>query len=102
MTVIQQEQEALLLIPDWVRDLESFRQWAKSDEFPTRGWYAHLDGQLWVDPSMERAAHNRLKTKFSTVLAPLVEEARSGYFFGDRMLLTNEGPGCQPSLTACS
>lgn len=42
---------------------------------------------------MERAAHNQLKTKFSTVLAPLVHEAKSGYFFGDRMLLTNLGAG---------
>ncbi len=92
MTVIQQEQEALL-IPDWVCDLESFRRWAKSEEFPSRGWYAHLNGQLWVDPSMEKAAHNRLKTKFSSVLAPLVEEARSGYLFGDRMLLTNDRVG---------
>lgn len=90
MTVIQQEQESLL-IPDWVRDLESFRRWAKSDEYPSRGWYAHLNGQLWVDPNMETAAHNKLKSKFVVVLTPLVEEARSGDFYGDRMLLTNLG-----------
>jgi len=92
MTVFQQEPEALH-IPDWVRDLASFRRWAKSDEFPSRGWYAHLNGQLWVDLSMERAAHNKLKSKFVAVLTPLVEQAGSGHCFGDRMLLTNVAAG---------
>lgn len=88
MTIIQPRHEALH-VPDWVRDLASFRRWAKSDAFPSRGWYAHLDGQLYVDPSMERAAHNLLKSEFTAVLAPLVKGTRAGYFFGDRMLLTN-------------
>src|SRR5690349_1557307 len=92
MTVIQQEQQSLH-IPDWVRDLGSFRRWAKSQDFPSRGWYAHLDGQLWVDPSMESAAHNKLKSKFDAVLTPLAEEAEIGHFFGDRMLLTHEAAG---------
>src|SRR5271163_4796594 len=92
MTVIQSQHEALL-VPDWVRDLASFRRWAKSDEFPSRGWYAYLNGQLWVDPSMERAAHNLLKGKFNVVLTPLVEAVHAGYFFGDRMLLTNVNAG---------
>jgi Uma2 family endonuclease len=85
---MQQKQETLV-IPDWVQDLESFRRWAKSDEYPSRGWHAHLNGQLWVDPSMEKAAHNKLKTKFAAVLTLLVEEGRAGDYFGDRMLLTN-------------
>ena len=92
MTVVQREQDALL-IPDSVRDLSSFRQWAKSDEFPSRGWYAHLNGQLWVDPSMEKAAHNLLKSEFVVVLSPLVRAAREGRYFGDRMLLTNVDAG---------
>lgn len=92
MTVIQQEQQTLH-IPDWVRSLASFRRWAKSDEFPSRGWYAHLDGQLWVDPSMESAAHNRLKSQFAIVLGSLADRAEAGYFFGDRMLLTHVGAG---------
>jgi Uma2 family endonuclease len=86
--VVQQEQEAVR-IPKWVGDLASFRRWAKSDGFPERGWYAHLNGELWVDPSMERLAHNQVKGKFIAVLTPLVEEADSGMFLGDRMLLTN-------------
>jgi Uma2 family endonuclease len=92
MTVIQPE-PAASHIPDWVRDLASFRRWAKSEDFPSRGWYAHLNGRLWVDPSMETAAHNNLKSKFVIVLKPLVEDARSGDYYGDRMLLTNLDAG---------
>src|SRR5262249_7164574 len=85
--VIQQEQEAVR-IPVWVSDLPSFRRWAKSDEFPQHGWYAYLNGELWVDPSMERLRHNRLKNKFAVVLTPLAERQPGlGLFLGDRMLL---------------
>jgi Uma2 family endonuclease len=92
MTVIQPQDEAIH-VPHWVRDLASFRRWAKSEEFPSRGWYAYLNGQLWVDPSMEKAAHNFLKGKFYSVLEALVSEANTGRYFGDRMLLTNVNAG---------
>ncbi|MBC8132145.1 MAG: Uma2 family endonuclease [Deltaproteobacteria bacterium] len=88
VVVIQQEQETVQ-IPEWVTDLSSFRRWATSDEFPERGWYAHLDGQLWVDPSMERLGHNQIKTKIGAVLSMLADQAPGSRFLGDRMLLTN-------------
>lgn len=37
------------LIPGWVHDLETFRRWAKSDEFPMTGRFSFLDGTIWVD-----------------------------------------------------
>ena len=90
--VIQQEQQAVR-VPEWVNDLCSFRRWAKSDDFPEHGWYSHLAGELWVDTTMERAAHNRVKTKVAAVLTHLVDENELGQFFGDRMLLTNLDAG---------
>jgi Uma2 family endonuclease len=87
--VVVQQEEQSVRIPGWVCDLASFRRWAKSDEFPDRGWYAHLNGELWVDPSMERLAHNQVKTQLAVVLTPLVEELGIGRFLGDRMLLTH-------------
>src|SRR5215208_6339605 len=86
--VVQQEHQDVR-IPGWVRDLASFRRWAKSEDFPDRGSYAHLNGELWVDPSLERLAHNQIKTKFAAVLTALAKEATVGIFLGDRMLLTN-------------
>lgn len=81
--------EDSIRIPGWVSDLDSFRRWARSDDFPEHGWFSHLDGDLWVDLSMERAIHNVIKTQIAAVLTLLVQQARSGRFFSDRMLLTN-------------
>jgi Uma2 family endonuclease len=89
MTIVIQQEHQTAQIPDWVRDINSFRKWAKSDEFATRGWYAHLGGKLWVDASMEKLVHNQIKIEFTVILGGLVREARSGRFIGDQMLLTN-------------
>jgi Uma2 family endonuclease len=85
--------DAKVRIPDWVRDLESFRRWATSDELPRHGRYSHLNGELWVDLGMERFEHNQIKTEFTVVLGGLVKAARLGYFCADRMLLTNVEAG---------
>ena len=69
--------------------MSTFRRWAKSDDFPDRGSYSFLNGELWVDPSMERIGHDQIKTKVAVVLTPLVEDAGDGRFIGDRMPLTN-------------
>lgn len=77
-------------IPADIRDLEAFRRWARSDEFPEHGWFSYLAGKLWVDLSMEQLfSHNRVKTRFTAVLSNLVEGEGLGYFFSDRVLFSN-------------
>lgn len=77
-------------IPGWVDSLESFRQWARSGDMPEHGWFSYLDGELWVDLSMEQLfSHNRVKTTFTIVLGGLVETEGCGYFFSDRTLFSN-------------
>jgi Uma2 family endonuclease len=83
--------EERVRIPEWVQDLDSFRRWACSDDFPEHGWFSHLAGELWVDTSMERLTHNQLKGAISDVLGPLVRQGRLGLFFHDRMLVTHVG-----------
>lgn len=85
--------EETVRIPAWVVDLDSFRRWARSDEFPERGWFSHLQGELWVDLSMERLAHNQVKNVIAIVLGGLVMASRLGRFFPDRMMLTNADVG---------
>src|SRR5882724_1368726 len=90
MTIlIAQHDQKVSPIPAWVSDLQSFRRWALSDEFPTLGWYSHLNGDLWVDANMERLAHNRVKTAIASSLDTLSKSASSGMLLSDRMLLTN-------------
>jgi len=76
-------------IPTWVVDLESFRRWVRSAEFPERGRFSHLAGGLWVDLSMESLGHNQAKGEISVVLGALVKAGKLGRFFFDRMRLTN-------------
>ena len=93
MTTVIQQEERDIRIPAWVCDLASFRRWAKSDDFPESGWYAHLDGELWVDLSMERLGHNQVKNAIGAKLTVMVEAAGTGRFLADRMLLTNAEAG---------
>jgi Uma2 family endonuclease len=78
-------------IPAWVDDLESFRRWAHSDDFPERGWFSYLNGEIWADLSMEELfTHNQVKMEYTAVLGSLVRVAQSGYLICDRMLLSNK------------
>lgn len=86
-TVVVSDQ---LRIPDGVNDLESFRRWARSSEYPERGWVAYLNGEIWVDMSMEQLfTHNHVKTEYSTVLSPIAKSESLGYYFSDRAPLIN-------------
>jgi hypothetical protein len=59
-------------IPAWVDDLESFRRWAHSDEFPERGAFSYLNGEIWVDLRMEEFfSHNQVKGEFTAVLGAI-------------------------------
>jgi Uma2 family endonuclease len=75
-------------IPPWVEDLASFRKWAHSGEVPERGRFGFLAGVVWMDLTLERIIHNRLKTDIGVVLT-LLGEQRGGLYFGDGMLVTN-------------
>jgi Uma2 family endonuclease len=92
-------------IPFWVNDLESFRRWSRSDDYPERGWVSFLDGEIWVDTHMEQLfTHNRVKTCFTVALAGFVESEELGYYFSDRASLINESAdlATEPDGTFCS
>jgi Uma2 family endonuclease len=76
-------------IPSWaMTDLESFCRWACSEDFPARGQYSFLRGEIWADLSMEEFyTHNQVKEVINRVLGGLVEAANSGRYLPDRMLL---------------
>jgi Uma2 family endonuclease len=78
-------------VPGAVTDLESFRRWAYSDEFPEQGRIAFLQGEVWVDMSPERLnSHSLLKSEFYRVLNQLARDDDSGKFFPDGALWTHE------------
>jgi Uma2 family endonuclease len=87
-TVVFEDSEAR--IPDWVANLESFRRWAESAEFPEVGRICYLKGEVWVDMSKEQLfTHLQVKSKFNIVLGTLAETEVPGLYFPDGLLLTN-------------
>jgi Uma2 family endonuclease len=86
--------EERIRIPDCVVDLESFRDWARSDDFPELGRYSHLNGELWVDFMPEQLfTHNQVKGEYAIVLGGMLKSLRLGRYFHDRTLLTNVEAG---------
>jgi Uma2 family endonuclease len=76
-------------IPSRALDLETFRRWAHSDEFPEKGHVAYLAGEVWVDMSKEQFSHNQVKGEVTSVLTALAKQARLGRVLPDGYLLTN-------------
>src|SRR5215813_6296942 len=82
--------EESLCIPEWVRDLTSFRRWADSKEFPEEGRISYLNGEVWVDMSREQIfSHSLVKTEFGAVLSPLSKKERRGKYFVDGPYLSH-------------
>ena len=91
-----------LVIPAWVCDHESFRRWARSEEFPEKARVAFFDGDLWVYPSMEPLyVHMHIATKVASVLLSLAEAEDVGTYAGAGMMLSNPGTGLSTAPDGC-
>ena len=62
------ENAEVVSVPFWVTDIDKFRQWAHSDEFPESGRVWWLDGEVWVDMTMEQIfTHVDVKSEIGAV-----------------------------------
>jgi Uma2 family endonuclease len=90
MTTTFVVEKQLVSIPAWVDDLESFRRWARSKQFPDTGRICYLNGEVWVDMSKEQFfSHNQVKSEYNITLGGLIKRNRLGRYIPDGMLLTN-------------
>jgi Uma2 family endonuclease len=81
-------------IPSAARSLRGFRNWALSEEFPQRGRYSFIEGELIIDMSPEFfETHNAVKVEITSVVHRRAKQLHLGYVFGDRSLLSNETAG---------
>ncbi len=77
-------------IPPWVIDLDSFRRWADSDDFPDWGRIDYIKGEVWVDMSKEQLfTHLAVKNEFNIVLGSMVKMGQLGLYLPDGVLLSN-------------
>jgi Uma2 family endonuclease len=79
-----------LRIPGWVVDIESFRRWTDTKEFPERGYIWWLAGEVFADMSKEQIfTHVDVKGTIYAVLYFLARDAKLGRVFTDGVLFTN-------------
>ena len=77
-------------VPFWVVDIESFRRWMDTDEFPKKGRIWWLCGEVWADMSKEQIfTHLVVKNEFAFTLTGLAKKGKKGLFIPDGLLLSN-------------
>jgi Uma2 family endonuclease len=77
-------------VPEWVTDLDSFRRWADSEDFPETGRICYLNREVWVDMSSEQLfTHLAVKNEFNIVVGAMVKRERLGLYFPDGLMLSN-------------
>jgi Uma2 family endonuclease len=90
MTTFIHESDEEVRVPAWVVDLESFRRWADSDDFPEKERIWFLKGGIWIDMSKEQVfTHVAVKTEITVVLGGLVKSERLGRYWADGVFLSN-------------
>lgn len=83
--------EGLVRIPAWAAASHAaYREWQTSEERPTRGRWAWIDGEIVVDMSAEHVdSHLAVKITMSADLYRLVREEDLGQIFPDGLLVSN-------------
>lgn len=77
-------------VPGWVVDIDSFRRWTDTDEFPDHGHVWWLHGEVWADMSKEQLfTHLMVKAEFFRVLGNLAATDCPGGLIPDGLLLSN-------------
>lgn len=92
-------------VPANVFDLQGFRAWAHSDEFPETGHISFIDGEIEIDMSPEElSSHNWVKRDLSTDLNLFVRKADVGRLLVDGALLVNKAArlATEPDMMFCS
>lgn len=78
-------------VPAWVVDLESFRRWADSSDFPERGRIWYLKGKVWVDMSKQQVfSHVDVKDEYTSNLRLLARSEESGLYLSDGLFYSND------------
>ena len=94
MSVLVHPDIGSIEIPVWVHDLSSFRRWIDLDELPEKLPVHFLNGEVWMDFSMEEFfSHNRMKTALGITLAAFIEGNDFGTYVSDGMRYTSESVG---------
>lgn len=77
-------------VPEWVKDLASFRRWTDSEDFPETGRICYFNGEVWIDMSRQQLfTHLAVKNEFNIILGAMVKRERLGLYFPDGVRLSS-------------
>lgn len=94
MSVLVESDVASVEVPGWVHDLATFREWIDSDVLPEKLSVHFLNGDVWVDLSMEEFfSHNQVKAAIHAALYRLISTNDMGSYVPDGMRYTCETTG---------
>jgi Uma2 family endonuclease len=80
-----------IYIPASARTLTGFRAWVKSGVLPEKMRVAFINGEIYLDmPNEELETHVLVKAEIDRVLMNLNRVTKSGKFYTDGVLVTNE------------
>lgn len=92
VAVVLEDELDELRIPAESHELEAFRRWVHSPEFPERGRIDYLEGDIEVDVSPEDLyTHGTTKAEIGARLHLLVADRDLGAVFVDRARITHPG-----------
>lgn len=90
MAIAELLPQETIRVPTSVNSLAGFRRWAKSPQFPERGRFSFIGGELFIDMSPEELeTHNQVKAESSSTLYRLITRLDLGNFYPDGTLVTN-------------
>jgi Uma2 family endonuclease len=88
-------------IPIGIHNLQSFREWARSEEYPERGDFCWLGNIFWADLNMEEAyTHGKVKSRIGAVIDAICEAKDLGDVYVDRMRISHPEANlsCEPDI----
>jgi Uma2 family endonuclease len=91
-----QRDEAIMNVPvpPDIRDLDSFRRWARSSACPEKGRFEFIGGEVQVDLSPEPLwSHNQVRGACLATLHGLARQTDSGLYLSAGVLLSNPAAG---------
>jgi Uma2 family endonuclease len=84
------EECGVIAVPEWVRDIDSFRRWTDCADCPHEYPLGWLKGEVWIDMSREQVfSHILVKTQITIVVGALVLAEKLGLYLSDGLLLSN-------------
>ena len=82
--------DGTISVPSWVIDIDAFRRWTDSDDFPKDGRIWWLCGEVWADMSKEQIfTHLVVKNEYYFTLTGIAKAEKLGIFIPDGLLLSN-------------